>query len=1428
MDDRFPRHVSATPLGSSSTKETDPKRLAELVYLDDLTGLYNRRHLFPVLEGLLAGPSRTSPVAMVLADVDGFKDVNDSYGHLAGDQVLVGLAPILQRFAPAPGFAVRYAGDEFILVLPGTDSAAAMQVAERLRKAVEGIHLGASQVPSGMTITLSLGVVSAPQDGATAQALVESADRAMYSAKQQGRNTVSDAARVVLGKPRAKDLLEGFPCKQIVGRSTELARCESLTNFGERGPTTLGLLQGVGGIGKTRLLRDLARRRDAAGAMALWARCEPELRSVPYAPLLEMIRRQMARTPDLREELVRNLPEEHRLALAMRITELQSGEPAPLPDTDLRSRLFRGLLDLLRYLARTHRAHLFFDDLQYADPATLWVLSLLLERGPADAAHGIPIFASVGSDTAEAVAGPESAFGKFRSFIEGHRAATIVRLDPLDGAAVAEMVDHCLPRNDFPPALAVKVNSVAHGNPLVIEEVLTLLVLSGLVQPVGGGWQLHKQRPLTIPVNLSEILLAHMGQLDQETRDALLKASVIGPRFSLTMLHRVLEVNEGRGARVADRALEHRLLRDDGGRSLNELAFPNRRLQELTYEVVGEELKREIHKRVGGLSEELVVDLDEALARMADHYDRAGERQMGRAARTRGVEEAAKLYRESESDGYVALAGRVAAPRARAEIPEAVLPLPEEAVELLPSLMKTLETACRALQLYPAGSRYTEAALHDLMTCLMGILALAEAVTLKDREGVFEVNGRSLSMEAWGAHGTAVQRRLRNALVHSVTFNRALGIEDVRIFATALESIVAHGERADWAGLLARESVRGIGVVPKTYRATADREDAGAALEGVAQRAEELEPLMMRVVRYTAALIDAVRLYPRGSQTTKQATAGFLAGLDQAHQVVPCVNLGRTAEGFLVNDLRLDARGVGEAVATVCQLLENNAVSSLSFASGVAADPIEDVFRYLVEGKPPGDAARPWTERLAALGAHHVQVDAYVFVAADAQGGEAPSGSDPAAPERNDRSEFLRRILEGEPGDLLDPQVREVLPGVMTDLVLEGGEHVADIVGKVFLNLQAPQTQRHVEALTVFRETLQGTSRVVARELLAQACPHLAQHLRDERAAAPLAQLIELGLEASVDAVGRGDLKAAAKVMWQLGKELSSDPAIDANTRNLARRAVEQVMNHPDFNLLLTRLWTPSEKRKQLVLHLLESCGDAASGRLLELVLTADNEADRHNYALELKAVARPDWLASRSLDLAGPQAQESRLIHLLSVAERLLADPSSLLRYAFQHKSRNVQDAAEECLKRLVEEKRAPIIRALLETRDPTRLKRAIALCGELGRPELAPGLHPLLGEVGLPLPIRLEVCNALGHLHHPPTEQVLTEVLRSSWLDRVLNRAQPTELRVAAVWALRRFRTPTSLEMIRHLAMDKDPAVREAALLVTSTEPEPVDHLS
>ena len=174
------------------------QELTRLSSLDGLTGISNRRQFDETLLREWRRLGRQGrPLSMLLCDVDYFKQFNDAYGHQVGDECLKAVARTLKDTLRRPADLVaRYGGEEFAVILPDTEITGALQVAEAMRSAVEGLNITHRYSKGASVVTISIGVASTTpsRTGSDSSALLKRADDALYQAKQAGRNRIAAAA----------------------------------------------------------------------------------------------------------------------------------------------------------------------------------------------------------------------------------------------------------------------------------------------------------------------------------------------------------------------------------------------------------------------------------------------------------------------------------------------------------------------------------------------------------------------------------------------------------------------------------------------------------------------------------------------------------------------------------------------------------------------------------------------------------------------------------------------------------------------------------------------------------------------------------------------------------------------------------------------------------------------------------------------------------------------------------------------------------------------------------------------------------------------------------------------------------------------------------------------------------------------------------
>lgn len=208
--------------------------IERLINIDPLTGLYNRRFLDQALKREISLAKRNKiPFSIILIDLDFFKIYNDTHGHLDGDDALRMVARHLRETLRAEDLAVRYGGEEFLVILPRASRSGALAIGERLRKRIASFDPKEPGLNLKSPITISAGIATFPQDGNDEKQLLFSVDRALYQAKSEGRNTIC-----ICAPDRRRFIRIDFICPiqyQVIRPEARAAYAATTRNLGEGG-----------------------------------------------------------------------------------------------------------------------------------------------------------------------------------------------------------------------------------------------------------------------------------------------------------------------------------------------------------------------------------------------------------------------------------------------------------------------------------------------------------------------------------------------------------------------------------------------------------------------------------------------------------------------------------------------------------------------------------------------------------------------------------------------------------------------------------------------------------------------------------------------------------------------------------------------------------------------------------------------------------------------------------------------------------------------------------------------------------------------------------------------------------------------------------------------------------------------------------------
>ncbi|MCH7760639.1 diguanylate cyclase [candidate division TA06 bacterium] len=576
------------------TRGKEKKRLEEIAFIDDLTGLFNRRYFYErLLEEKRKVDSRSSEptdgFALMMIDLDNLKPINDLYGHLAGDRVLAQVGKLLKESVRSSDILCRYAGDEFVVILPETREEEVIRVAERMKENFASTSWKDEKGDPLQPVTCSLGYAFYQEKGRDLDGLIHWADQALYAVKRRGGNGYSGEKALLkesLGSPL-------FSTPKLVGRTKELRRFKSLLEaFSAAGDRKEGgrliLIHGEAGIGKTRLVREIRQVLESRGGTVLLGGCHEETQTIPYYPFREAFKHLFKERKDQTFQILENLQDHFRREIARILPGLIEIEPSELERTPDPYRLFEAVRLLLQSLSKVgaeglpesgHTPLLFIiEDIHWSDEASLNLLHFLTR----DLGEERIIFCGTyRTEEAEREQGPS--LSRFVGSLRREKLLEEIPLEPLSARGVSAMLRLLCPGVKVPQDYQDMIYQKTEGNPFYVEEYLRFLH----EETAGGGLQNLEEgisEMREVPQSIQALIQRRIDSLAPEMKEALACAALLGKEFEFEILQKVLNRSEVEILEVVEVGMRSHIVREsfEGGGDRYRFVHAQLLLQQLT------------------------------------------------------------------------------------------------------------------------------------------------------------------------------------------------------------------------------------------------------------------------------------------------------------------------------------------------------------------------------------------------------------------------------------------------------------------------------------------------------------------------------------------------------------------------------------------------------------------------------------------------------------------------------------------------------------------------------------------------------------------------------------------------------------------------------------------------------------------------------
>lgn len=605
---------------TSAAALPNPPQQGELLVDDALTSVATFDSWSHQVAHLLAGRRADGgEAALLLVDLDDFERVNRTYGRLQGDDVLWAVAKVLQRGVRGDDLVGRRAGDEFVVYLPATALGAAREVAERLREGIAGLRCTRREgEDESIAVSACLALVTAPADGEGLEGLLAAADRAMFRAKQGGRDQVVESDR---GEPARAHAALDF--SSFVGREDELRLLTSQLDLAARGEPRVVGLTGEAGIGKTALVRQLEPEvRLRAGWLAMGAAAVDGMDG-PLGAWMGVVT-QLAKLGGTGERAWQALPQ----WLPDVFPAVEPSDAPPPAD-----RLQAEIVAFVRRSARARPVVVVLEDMHQAGAASWAVLDALVTH--VDDERLLVVF------TTRPEVPPGAA--EWRRRVQQHARTSLVPLRRFGLEDVRRWIR--LVFHDAAPGddVARWLHEVAEGIPRFVLHLLRAACDDGTIWYGGTRWEWQPPDQRGASAGLSWVMERRLERLSPPTRQVLAVAALLAPVISLELLVSVSGVPDPMVRVALEEAVTASVLeREDEVR--DEFVFRHPLLVESSVRGTPERERQRVHDLAARMLE---LRVPSAVERITAHYHAAGN---DAAAMARALQSAERLLTAGAHD----------------------------------------------------------------------------------------------------------------------------------------------------------------------------------------------------------------------------------------------------------------------------------------------------------------------------------------------------------------------------------------------------------------------------------------------------------------------------------------------------------------------------------------------------------------------------------------------------------------------------------------------------------------------------------------------------------------------------------------------------------------------------------------------------------
>jgi len=1390
---------------------------APLSVQDDLTGLHNRRSLLQILRARTGRDAE--PFSLVLFDFESFRTLNDQLGRVRGDQFLRDFAERLRTATGAGEAIARFGGDAFALVLPGRSGYEAGAFVEQILQAcaeppllTEAEKLKANPPPVA-------GVASYPADGSTPEAIVDAAVRALFVARRAGGKRIAVAGRLDEGVLAERQTMDGLPCQAFEGRVVEFESAEKLLEELRRMKSALLLVEGEPGAGKSRFLREIARKARPAGIQNLYLVGSAARKQIPGGAFLAAIHRHFSTRPEAVESLQRKFTPPQRTVLADLVPALVSWRPekaeAAVSDPVL---LAYTLKQLYLTLAGRDPFLLLVDEAQHVDRGTLDLIRSLVSDPQVVVGAALALSGEARTLRPER----DRALVEFIADFTKSLKMQSVALGPLAMASLLRMIDAFLPEAKLPSSFAETFAKAAQGNPLYLTESIRSMILRGRIQKGAQGWKVSGIERSDLPVSVEEVIRSVVEALAAETRELLGRAAVLGTQFDLQTLQETMGQHEAAVLDGVDLAAAAGMIRPVHDGAPDDWEFASGYVRDVRYRMLTEDSKLRIHRRASAVLRLRAVDQASVRAEMVFHAQVA-----------RGAYELAEVEESTEPSR----------PARTARLPEVTDPLSPEAIEAAFTFMDALKSCVRIRRIYPQWKLIAESHRDKALAAWNAFIAKSPRVTFSTAPRELRVNGQAHAVDS--APGLPELRLLLvDRLVGTLTLQKGLEARELEALIAGLAAPMdkPNAPPDHWDEILDAERIVNGDVVQRRYVAR-ESETAALRLTGLAPerllRGEDLK-LFWRAMRFLKGAAENLRLYPPGQELSDASFASAAQALEELLDQAGRITVSLGEGGLLVNGMAAPTEEAPDIAGFLTEELRAKRLRSFSVLAGAPQDELRVLISVIAVADvvtSEGIIAATRTRHLVFKAQEDVtkreRISDMHLPSVPRAGSEEHPGLEeesepiPIAPVKAAPAYLVIRVDLRARACLVSPleyflseRAEKELP-LMTETLRFGdlGDLADALVARLASCMAEPEVTWRRRAILMVTRLLADASGESRDQLISTLREPLQACLITETDRDALRLLTE-----TVRLWARGALEARrlpllAGFLAQAVRPKMEAAATPREFKIGLQSKLQTLAADGGGGPIIEMLQNSPEPLRRMAVQILAVLGGPLIPQLVEIVATHSNSDVRKATAATLREIG---GTAQQDLSrLVRADAPSNRVLRALEFLE--LAGPGNIatpVYEALRHPDANVGKEAVKLVKRVERAVAVATLRWVLMKEDPKVRTAALDIVREMKIADVAVDVARLLQ--GTPDEALVKaVCRTLVAVPTPSAIPHLRRIFEQK--DRAFGfvKGLSEDTRAAAVAAASAINHPEAQELVQRAIGDKSMTVRETALKVAKKKP-------